>query len=127
MSAPYILVIEDNPDSQNLISLILRHHQINFDLVSSAEDALMMLTCCDYSAIVVDLVMPDMDGWTLLERVRHDRRTAHIPCLAVTAFHHSDVDFEALNAGFAAYFFKPLESDAFVGAIRRVSSEAIAS
>ncbi|MCC7450583.1 MAG: response regulator [Anaerolineae bacterium] len=127
MNAPYILVIDDNSDSQGLIALILRHYQISFDMVSSAEDGLMMLSCCDYSAVVVDLVLPDMDGWTFLERMRRNPRSVHTPCLAVTAFHHADVDLEALQAGFAAYFFKPLDAAAFIDTLRRVSSEAVAS
>jgi len=101
------------------LALALRRHRIGFDVVGVAEDALMMLADMDYSGLIVDLALPRMDGWTFLETLHRNPRTAAIPCIAITCYHINELDAVALDVGFAAYFRKPLDIEAF---IRRLSA-----
>ncbi len=120
MPATTILVVEDNLDSQDMIGRILRHYQIDFDVTATAEDALDLLTKHEYKGLVIDLSLPKMDGWTLLERVRHNPDTAQMICVAVTAYHSAELAVEAVEAGFAAFFPKPLHNTAFAREIQRI-------
>jgi CheY-like chemotaxis protein len=116
----YILLVEDDPDGQEVVMRILRHHHIAVDIVHSAEDALAHLSENEYTAAIVDLALPAMDGWSLLKTIHQNATTADLPCVAITAFHSADLAVKAIAAGFTAYFPKPLEATAFVRELQRV-------
>jgi DNA-binding NtrC family response regulator len=108
----HLLVIEDDPDGREVVGRILRHHKITMDTANTAEDALELLKENNYTAAIVDLSLPGMDGWTLLKHVQ--RQSLSMPCIAITAYHSAEVAVEAITAGFHAYFPKPLEPTSFV-------------
>jgi CheY-like chemotaxis protein len=114
-----ILIVEDNQDSRDMMARILRYHQLAFEVTSSAEEALDRLSERDYGAVVIDLALPQMDGWTLLQHVLHNPETAHLHCIAVTAYHSAELAGKAIHAGFTAYFPKPLEKNAFANQLHR--------
>ncbi len=68
-----------------------------------------MLAANSYQAVVIDLKLPDKDGWTLLRVIRESPFTADLFCVAITAYDRSYLDEDALNAGFDAYFAKPVD------------------
>lgn len=109
-----LLIVEDDRALQQLLALAFRRHRINFDVVASAEDALMMVADTDYAGLIVDLALPRMDGWTLLETLRRHPRMAAIPCIAMTCYHVNELEEVAQENGFAAYFRKPLDIGAFI-------------
>ncbi len=117
-----LLVVEDDPDGQEVVLRVLRHHKIAVDMAYTAEDALDMLAENAYTGAIFDLALPGMDGWSLLETVRNNASTADMPCVAITAYHSADVAVKAIQAGFAAYFPKPLETVSFVRELERVLS-----
>lgn len=110
----HFLVVEDDPDGQELVGRMLRHQRISFDSTFTAEDALDHLMNKSYDMIIIDLQLPGMDGWTLLNTIRNYRELDHLPCVAVTAYHSTDVAVKALESGFTAYFPKPLDATSFV-------------
>jgi CheY-like chemotaxis protein len=83
----HVLVVEDDPDGQEVVTRMLRHHQITTDVVDNAEDALALLARQQYTLAVVDLALPTTDGWTLLEQIKANPAYKNMPCIAVTAFH----------------------------------------
>jgi CheY-like chemotaxis protein len=120
MKNPYILIVEDDQDGQEVVARMLNFHKIPFHIVFTAEDALEALDTTEYTGAIFDLSLPGMDGWTLLDAVKSNPHTADMPVVAVTAYHSSDVAVKAIEAGFAAYFPKPLESTTFVRELQRV-------
>jgi len=72
---------------------------------------------------VVDIAMPDMDGYTLLERIRlsHGRRTRNIPAIAFTAFAREEDRRRALAKGFQLHLAKPVDSHMLVRAVASVA------
>ncbi|MEZ4668039.1 MAG: response regulator [Anaerolineae bacterium] len=115
-----LLVVEDDPDGQELLARMLRFHQIPFDVVVDGETAMDMLEQQSYSGALVDLALPGVDGWTLLDAIRNNPATADMPCVAMTAYHSADLAVKAVEAGFRAYFPKPLNSTSFVQDLARV-------
>jgi CheY-like chemotaxis protein len=115
-----ILVVEDDQDGQEVVARLLRYHNISFHIVFTAEDALEALNLGKYTGAIFDLALPGMDGWSLLEAVKANPATQELPCVAVTAYHSAEVAVKAIEAGFAAYFPKPLESTSFVRELQRV-------
>lgn len=118
MPSRKVLIVEDDIDLQGLLALILRRSQVDFDLVSSAEDALMMLASGEYCGVVTDLAMRGMDGWMLMDKMRQDLKTQDVWCIAITSYHDASVEEAALEAGFSAYHRKPLDIKTFVGQIK---------
>jgi CheY-like chemotaxis protein len=115
-----VLVVEDEIDGQEVVSGILSYMNIASEAVVTAEEALRRLEQRAYTAAVIDLALPGMNGWALLEAIRSNPQTANMPCVAMTAYHNSGVRQEAIQAGFNAYFPKPLEDTAFLRELTHV-------
>jgi len=116
----HFLVVEDEPDGQTVVSGILRHSDISTEAVGSAEEALRSLAKNQYTGVVIDLGLPGMDGVQLLEEIRSNPDLAHLPCIAITAFHSSKVKKQALEAGFDAYLSKPIDRTRFIEELTRI-------
>lgn len=105
-----ILIADDYDDTRELLRLMLRAAGY---AVREARDGRECVTAAHESLpdlALIDLSMPELDGWGALRELRADERTRRLPCIAVTAF-ASDVDRQrALGAGFNAYLVKPFRS-----------------
>ena len=109
-----ILVVEDEPDGQEVVSSLLSNFNISTETAFTAEAALNLLKQHVYTGVVIDLNLPGMDGLSLVKRIRENPAIAMTPCVAITAFHTSQVRQQAITAGFNAYFPKPLDEISFV-------------
>jgi len=118
----HILVVEDEPDGQMVVSRLLKNFNITTDAVGTGEDALAALQSRAYTAAIVDLALPGMDGLEVVQTIKENPDTAALPCIAMTAYHTSKVKEQALEAGFDAYFSKPLDDTAFIREIERIVS-----
>jgi CheY-like chemotaxis protein len=109
-----VLVIEDEADSMELVQGVLSYYGIKSIGVETAEAALEALKTMTPTLVVTDLNLPGLDGWAFLKRAKADRRLANVPFVAVTAYHTAEMAQQAIDAGFAAYFIKPIDSTSFV-------------
>src|SRR5688572_15793740 len=105
----HVLVVEDDHYGAQVVKHMLNYQEIAGDYVASGEEALQRLESegDSYSLAILDLALPGIDGWMVLKEVQRNPKTAHLPCVAITAFHDAKVAREALEAGFIAYFPKP--------------------
>jgi CheY-like chemotaxis protein len=110
----HILIVEDEPDGQEVIAGLLGQFDIAADAVGTAEEALDRLTRQSYTAAIIDLALPRMDGLALLKAIRNNPMTASLPCIVCTAYHSSLVKRQAIEAGCTAYLTKPLDDHFFV-------------
>ncbi|SRR5258708_22067255 len=117
-----ILVVEDEPDGQELVERILSQVNIPIEVVDNAEDGWERLNAKPFSAVVIDLALPGRDGFELLGSIRSLENVAMLPCIAITAFHTPELKHRAVLEGFDAYFAKPLDRTRFVGEIDRILS-----
>ncbi|MEL6408621.1 MAG: response regulator [Chloroflexota bacterium] len=111
MTQKRILIVEDDPDGQEMVATILQHMSFQVDTADDGEQASAMLAKSGevYDAVIIDLALPGKDGWELLTEITNNPRTEDLPCIAVTAFHNSKLREDALRAGFTAYFPKPID------------------
>ena len=112
-----ILVVEDTADDVNVISKILTFHGAKVIVAHNGVDCIEKLENLTPTVIITDLAMPEMDGWSTLEWIKSNPRTQHIPVIAVTAFHSSDMDVDVHTAGFDAYLPKPLRPNTLIDLI----------
>jgi CheY-like chemotaxis protein len=108
------LVVEDELDSMELVCGVLEYHGIRSVSAYNAREALEILKTVTPTVIIIDLHLPGMDGWTLLREIQQKEHLSSIPRVAMTAYHSIEVSRETLDAGFNAYFAKPIETRTFV-------------
>src|SRR6267378_4009260 len=103
-----ILLVDDNPD--NLVSLEAALETLNEDLVSarSGTEALRYLLENDFAAILLDVKMPEMDGFEAAELIRSRKRSQHTPILFLTAYRNEEHLFRGYDMGAVDFLFKPI-------------------
>ena len=109
-----VIVVEDTYDDMQLATAILRYEGIAVHVAHDGKECLQLLNTIQPTLIVTDLAMPEMDGWRLLDAIRANPHTAHIPVVAVSAYYSSNVEQDAKSAGFNACFAKPVSPREFV-------------
>jgi CheY-like chemotaxis protein len=115
-----VLVVEDLQDGQEIARNLLGYFGIATDLASTAEEALALLDANAYNAAVIDLALPGMDGFELSQIIRSSPLTAHLPCMAVTAYHSSAIRKQVLEVGFDGFYPKPLDYEGFIDELKRI-------
>jgi CheY-like chemotaxis protein len=115
-----VLVVEDDPDGQELLARMLFRANITVELTGTAEDALQLVSATDHAVIIIDLALPAMDGFQLLQKIRETESIKHIPCVAVTAFHTPSLKQRVMEAGFDSYFAKPLDDRRLIEKIQEL-------
>jgi CheY-like chemotaxis protein len=118
-----VLVVEDEADAQDVVRMILQSSGAQVFIASSAEEALKLLKDHPIPTVAVfDLALPSMNGWELLNTFRSSPELSGIPVVAMTAYHSTQVAQEAIQAGFAAYFPKPINSMTFAEDLAKIVS-----
>ncbi|HEY6005095.1 MAG TPA: response regulator [Anaeromyxobacter sp.] len=120
MSAPLVLVVEDDPDVRDALSVVLRDAGYGIRSVADGIDAMKALRQgLKPSAILLDLMMPEMNGFEFREEQRGDPAIADIPVIVITAIRWTDRAAIELRA--AACVTKPAQIDDLLEVVRRVA------
>jgi two-component system OmpR family response regulator len=101
-----ILVVEDEPDLLRALAQALREEAYAVDTAANGEDGLFNAQNTDYDAIVLDVMLPKMDGWEVLSRLRASEKT---PVLMLTARDQSKDRVKGLDGGADDYVVKPFD------------------
>ena len=120
----HVLVVEDEADSMELVRGILEYHNISTSGAPTAEDALEILDEKIPTLIIVDLALPKMDGWGLLNELQTNEKYSEITRVAITAYHTPTLANEAIEAGFDAYFAKPIDATSFVRELQGIMEDS---
>jgi CheY-like chemotaxis protein len=114
MSKGHILVVEDNLDNYELVRTILGLAGYDAFLAINGRDGVDAARKQKPDLILMDMAMPEMDGWDATARIRGDPETQHIPMVALTV-HTLPVERKrALDAGVDAYISKPFDAAQFI-------------
>src|SRR5271163_4510736 len=103
-----ILLVDDSPE--NLVSLEAALDGLGQELVSakSGMEALRYLLADDFAAILLDVKMPEMDGFQTAELIRSRKRSRHTPILFLTAYKNDEHLFRGYDLGAVDFLFKPI-------------------
>ncbi len=117
-----ILVVEDDIDGADVVRRMLNAAGHSPRMVPSAELALQVLEEEPeaFDAMVIDLALPEMDGFELMNIIRGAAFFEGLPLVAITAFHTPELKVQALENGFDAYFAKPLDTTIFVQSLEKL-------
>lgn len=114
-----ILYVEDNPDNRNLIRRVLSADGYVMIEASKAEQAIEKLENEKIDLILMDINMPDMDGYTLTAKIKKIDKFSKIPIIAVTANVMRGDREKSLEAGCDGYIQKPIDIDTLAQQIER--------
>ena len=105
-----VLVVDDNRPSRELIVDILRPLSLEVAEAPDGTTALAAARAMRPDLVILDIAMPDMDGFAVLNELRKDRDCAGVPVLAVTANAMAGERSKAMLAGFNDFLTKPVRS-----------------
>src|SRR5512138_145163 len=113
-----LLIVEDIPGIRELLELTLRFKSYDVMAAQNGREALEMLRKRRPALIVTDILMPHMDGFSLIYELRKDKNTRDIPVVFLSATYVSpeDKDF-ATTLGAARFIEKPIDMDAFLSTV----------
>jgi two-component system, cell cycle response regulator DivK len=103
-----VLVVDDRAASRELIRTILEHSGYAVSEAGDGREAVRLAQQIGPDLILLDLQMPDLDGFGALEQLRADPRFAALPIVALTASAMQGDREKALAAGFTSYLAKPV-------------------
>jgi two-component system OmpR family response regulator len=110
-----ILIVEDEPDLQRALARALRDEGYAVDTANDGEDGLFAAESTDYDAIILDVMMPKLDGWQVLARLREKKKT---PVLMLTARDQSRDRVKGLDTGADDYVVKPFDLQELLARLR---------
>jgi two-component system, OmpR family, response regulator TrcR len=99
-----VLLIDDNEDIQNLFELVLEN---SVQICHTAADGLAQLEQTSPDVVVIDIMLPDLDGYKLLRRIREQNLAPTTKFIATTAYYTDSTSREVQEAGFDGYLPKP--------------------
>jgi CheY-like chemotaxis protein len=117
---PDILIVEDNPVNQKLIAFLLARSQYTYDIAENGAVALDRLGKADYRLVLMDMMMPIMNGYDATKAMRADPRLKDIPVIALTANAMKGEDEKCRQVGCNDYVAKPYSKDQILAAIGRL-------
>ena len=116
-----VLVADDNEDGAELLQLMLERQGARVQIALTGREALERLQTFTPQALLLDITLPDMDGFELLQAIRALAGFEHTPAVAVTGRSAERDKEKALTAGFAAHVVKPFDVAALVDAIAKLA------
>jgi len=104
-----LLIVDDEPDTVRILSLALQVLGHQAQGASSGPAALQAITDCPPDGVLLDVMMPGMDGFETLYRIRATPATRDLPVVFVTASAEADLDVRAAAAGAQGVLHKPVD------------------
>lgn len=114
-----ILLVEDNEDNRIIYSTVLRHTGYEVVEAQDGVQAVALARRLHPDLILMDISIPEIDGWEATKILRQDPTTREIPIIALTAHALADDRERATAVGFTSYLAKPIEPRAVVAEVRR--------
>lgn len=119
MSKGRVLVVEDNMDTYELVRFILEKNGYEVFLAVNGRDGVNAATKQKPDLIVMDLSMPEMDGWTATRLIKENKQTASIPLIALTAHVLPGDRQRAVDSGCDEFITKPMDLLELVETVNR--------
>jgi signal transduction histidine kinase/CheY-like chemotaxis protein len=121
---PVVLVIENDPSGRELMASYLQPLGIRIEFAATAAGGIAMARRIEPDAITLDLLLPDRNGWRVLDDLRSMPETSRVPVIVVSVL---DKDPRAIRRGAAEYLQKPLSREVLLRALREHAPDRFGS
>ncbi len=114
-----LLLCEDEVELSDALAVILKHNNYSVDTVYNGEEALNYLETESYDGVILDIMMPKVDGLTVLKEIR--RKNNNVPVLMLTAKSEINDRVDGLDLGADDYLTKPFDTSELLARIRSMT------
>lgn len=114
-----ILVVDDDLSILKIIEARLRHARYDVELVRNGEDAISYMKKHSPRLVLLDIVMPGMDGFDVLETIKKDRRLKKVPVIMITSKCEDRDVQKAITMGARDYLVKPFSPSVLLEKVRK--------
>ncbi|HYE88271.1 MAG TPA: response regulator [Vicinamibacterales bacterium] len=127
LTGVHVLIVEDDPDSRNVLAVLLQRLGAMVEAVASAQEAYERVVHRQPDVMVSDIGMPEEDGYSLIRRVRQIGGERRLPAIALTAYARKQDADEAIACGYDRHLAKPVAPADLIRAIKSITVEEIAN
>ncbi|MEO1022315.1 MAG: response regulator transcription factor [Bacteroidota bacterium] len=120
-----ILVVEDDPSVRTLVKAVLEHNGNSVELAETANDGELMATSKEYEMIILDLGLPDGDGYEVCKSIRDKNITT--PVLILSGEQETDVKVKCLKVGADDYLTKPFNTEELLARLEAIKRRSESS
>ena len=115
---PIVLIVDDNPNNVKVIAVILR--QLNYKLViaTSGKSAIELVEKTRPDLILLDIMMPEMDGYETCEIIKSDPKNKNLPIIFLTALNEKENIVKGFEKGGVDYITKPFNKDELISRVK---------
>jgi CheY-like chemotaxis protein len=113
-----ILIVDDTEDNVFFLKTLLELEGYAVDTASNGWDALGKIQATHPEVVLLDIIMPDMSGYSVVQRVRQDSSLSETAIILVTSFSVLEAE-EALSNGADAFLQKPIDPDRLLATVKR--------
>ncbi len=122
-NASDILIVEDSPTQAAQIKYLLESYDYKVEVTGDGQQALNWLAENRPLVVISDIVMPEMNGFELCEKIKSDERTSDIPVILLTSLSDPEEVIEGLSCGADSFITKPFNKEYLVSNIKKMLSE----
>ncbi|KAF0106792.1 MAG: response regulator receiver [Anaerolineaceae bacterium] len=113
-----VLAIDDDPAMTELLSLILKGRGFDVLTANTGADGVKIIHEAGPDVVILDLMMPDMDGWQVCKQIRD---FSNVPIVILSALDHPGMVASALDAGADDYLIKPVPSGVLIAHLQKLT------
>jgi len=122
-----VLVVDDEEDTLNLLRMILDISGYEPIITLNSIEAIEMAEKTKPHVVLLDIMMPKLDGFTLCKMMRANQATQSLPIMFVTAYPALDIEERRVEAGADLVIFKPIDMDILIDQIEKAIKQRAAS
>ena len=115
----FILIVEDYPETLSMLLTFLESEGYTVKAAESGEEALRLVSEQNFDIILLDIMLPRVDGFEVSRRIKSDSKTKDIPIIAITAFDVRNIKDKCYEAGINEIFLKPLDLPGLLEIIKK--------
>ena len=121
MTGADVLVVEDDTQINELVGAYVQIAGVGYRAALDGASALAAVRERLPSLIILDLMLPDTDGFEIARQLKRDEKTASIPIVMLTALDRDEQRKQGMDAGAVRYITKPFDPDQLIDAIRKTA------
>ncbi|MBD2179117.1 response regulator [Pseudanabaena sp. FACHB-1998] len=120
-----VLIVDDNEINRDMLARRLRRKDFDLSMAVDGREALSMIQSQPYDLILLDIMMPEVDGYAVLKYIKKESRFHNIPVIMISALEEMDSVMKCMEIGADDYLTKPFDPDMLKAAVNRCLADKI--